>query len=90
MVQTLSSTIASPEAFRTDPAVWAYGMLCALCATALWLAVAMYAELPVSTTHAIVGAVIGMTMVAAGPNAVLWSFSSGEFPFFGVRCVCRV
>ena len=46
---------------------------------------ATYWELPVSTTHAIVGAVVGMTMVAAGPDAVNWSHRTDSFPFLGVR-----
>jgi hypothetical protein len=45
---------------------------------------ATYWELPVSTTHAIVGAVVGMTMVAAGPGAVHWSDPTDTFPFIGV------
>ncbi len=45
---------------------------------------ATYWELPVSSTHTIVGAVVGMTMVAAGPDAVNWSERTGSFPFLGV------
>jgi solute carrier family 20 (sodium-dependent phosphate transporter) len=59
-----------------------YGMLCALLATGLWLLLATYWELPVSTTHSIVGAVIGMSMVAAGPESVIWwkAGKAGQFP----------
>lgn len=49
---------------------------------------ATYWELPVSTTHAIVGAVVGMTMVSAGPAAVNWSEHTDSFPFLGVRLSC--
>lgn len=49
---------------------------------------ATYWELPVSSTHTVVGAVVGMTVVAAGPDAVNWSEKTGSFPFLGVRCVC--
>ena len=48
-----------------------YGMLCAMLATGIWLLLATYLELPVSTTHSITGAVIGMSCVAGG-------FDSGE------------
>jgi phosphate/sulfate permease len=43
----------------------------------------------VSTTHSIVGAIIGMTLVAVGPSAVLWSSSSDTFPYIGgVASLC--
>ena len=48
------------------------GMLSALLAAALWLNVATFFSQPVSTTHAIVGAVVGFALVAAGPGAVVW------------------
>lgn len=38
-----------------------------------------------STTHSIVGAVIGMSMVAAGPDSVVWSKEIDSFPFLSVR-----
>jgi hypothetical protein len=56
----------------------ATGMLCAMMATGIWLIIATYWELPVSTTHSIVGAIIGMTMVSAGPSAVIWSSCVGH------------
>lgn len=49
------------------------GMLAALLASSIWLNVATYFGQPVSTTHAIVGAVIGFAIVAAGLHAVVWS-----------------
>ncbi len=49
------------------------GMLAALLASAIWLNVATYFGQPVSTTHAIVGSVVGFAIVAAGFHAVIWS-----------------
>jgi len=46
----------------------------ALAAGALFLMAATCYDIPVSTTHAVVGAVIGMTMVGAGPSCVRWSW----------------
>ncbi len=49
------------------------GMLAALLAAAIWLNVATFFSQPVSTTHAIVGAVIGFAVMAAGLGTVVWS-----------------
>ena len=68
---------------ETQPADWAHqdplrlrlvmGMLAALLAAALWLNVATFFGQPVSTTHAIVGAVVGFAVMAAGLGTVVWS-----------------
>lgn len=48
------------------------GMLAALLAAGIWLMVASYYGWPVSTTHTIVGALIGFGVVGLGPEAVAW------------------
>ena len=48
------------------------GMLSALLAAAVWLNVATFFSQPVSTTHAIIGAVVGFAIVEAGPGCVMW------------------
>lgn len=53
-------------------ALFVLGMLAALLAAALWLNVASFAGMPVSTTHSIVGAVAGFGIIAAGFGAVNW------------------
>ena len=40
--------------------------------TGLWLAVATYLRFPVSTTHSVIGAIIGFGLGAYGPSVVLW------------------
>jgi PiT family inorganic phosphate transporter len=52
--------------------LYAYGMLSALLAAATWLLVATYFGLPVSTTHSIVGSVVGFGMVALPWNQIMW------------------
>lgn len=79
---TISGGIASPSAFAATPDVFAYGMLCALSAAAIWLLVATYMELPVSTTHTIIGGVMGFALVYGGVNGVVWNKKSDTFPFF--------
>ena len=58
-----------------DPATkrLAVGMLAALLASAIWLNVATFFGQPVSTTHAIIGAVIGFAVVAVGPACIRWT-----------------
>ena len=46
--------------------IFMYGMLAAILGAAIWLTIATYLRLPVSTTHSIVGAVIGFGLIALG------------------------
>ncbi len=55
-----------------SPEILVFGMLSALLAAGLWLMVASYYGWPVSTTHTIVGALVGFGMVGVGLNAVEW------------------
>lgn len=59
------------------------GMACALAAGAAFLLAATLLKMPVSTTHTVVGAIIGMTMVGAGPRFFTSSsLSSALLPVF--------
>ena len=69
---TIQKGIISPSVFSTAPIIFALGMLGALFATGLWLHIASFFRLPVSTTHAIVGAIIGFGAVIGGIHAVHW------------------
>jgi PiT family inorganic phosphate transporter len=57
----------------SQPEVLLYGMLAALAAAATLLVIATYFGLPISTTHSIVGAIVGFGAVGLGPDAVQWS-----------------
>jgi PiT family inorganic phosphate transporter len=59
------NTIADPKL------IW-LGLLAALLAASLWVCLSTYKNLPVSTTHSIVGAMIGVGLVAGGPRVVHW------------------
>jgi PiT family inorganic phosphate transporter len=55
-----------------DPKIILLGLLAALLSASLWVCLATYQNLPVSTTHSIVGAMIGFGLVAGGTAAVNW------------------
>jgi len=55
-----------------DSAILMYGNLCVVASVAVWLFLASWAEMPVSTTHSCVGGMIGMTIVAKSASCVVW------------------
>lgn len=81
VADTVRSKIADPEFFYSMPEVFMYGNLSALFAAGCWLLLASYLELPVSTTHSIVGGIVGFA-ITVDPDAIIWSESSDEFPYF--------
>jgi len=64
---------------KTGSMTLAMGMIAALLAAGIWLQVASYFGWPVSTTHSIVGAVVGFGCVALGFSAINWVGENGEF-----------
>eukprot|EP00210_Caulerpa_lentillifera_P005518 g5277.t1 len=72
VTDTVRKKIADRDEFEDDPEVLMYGMLCVLAATGLWLTLASFLELPVSTTHSVIGGIIGMALAAKGSDAVVW------------------
>ena len=69
---TIRKGIVDAAALEHDPDLLVVGMLSALLAAAAWLTVASRFGWPVSTTHSIVGAIIGFAVVAIGVEAVHW------------------
>jgi PiT family inorganic phosphate transporter len=69
---TLQSNIVSPAVFAQEPMIFALGMIGALLSTAIWLQGASFFKLPVSTTHSIVGAILGFGMIMGGLHAIHW------------------
>ena len=81
VTKTVRKGIADYEQFLDAPELYMYGMLCVLLATGIWLILASYYELPVSTTHSTVGGIIGMAVCGRGWGAVTWYKPSSSFPF---------
>ena len=71
VADTVRKGIVDPAAFQA--AELALGMMCALLAAGLWLNLATWLGMPVSTTHSIVGAVAGFGLIGAGWGAVHWA-----------------
>ncbi|WP_265518885.1 inorganic phosphate transporter [Nitratireductor luteus] len=71
VVDTVSKGIISPEAVST-PGIFISAMMAALISSALWINLATWVGAPVSTTHSVVGGVMGAGVAAAGLSAVNW------------------
>ena len=69
---TIRKGIIDPSPIVNSPEVLVFGMLAALLAAAVWLMVASSRGWPVSTTHSIVGAVVGFAIAGIGLEAVKW------------------
>lgn len=69
---TIRKGIIDSEIFASQPELLVYGMLSALFAAGTWLLVASILGWPVSTTHSIVGAIVGFSAVGISADAVAW------------------
>lgn len=72
VVSTIKKGIIDIDGFGQDSESFIWAMMAALLAAALWLNMATFARAPVSTTHSIVGGVMGAGIAAAGFNIVDW------------------
>ena len=72
VTQTIRKGIINPESITATPEILLFGMLAALLAAAVWLMIASMQGWPVSTTHTIIGGLVGFAVVAIGLSAVNW------------------
>lgn len=72
VVSTIKKGIIDINGFGQDSESFIWAMMAALLAAALWLNLATFAKAPVSTTHSIVGGVMGAGIAAAGFSIVDW------------------
>ncbi|MFO8046982.1 MAG: anion permease [Halomonas sp.] len=72
VTSTIRGGIVDPALLQANPQLLVYGMLSALLAAAIWLLIASAKGWPVSTTHSIVGAIVGFGAVGLGMEAVAW------------------
>ncbi len=72
VTKTIRKGMIDADVLAASPELVVYGMLAALLAAGIWLLVASRAGWPVSTTHSIVGAIVGFAAVGIGMEAVQW------------------
>lgn len=73
VTSTIRKGIIDVAYFIDQPELLVFGMTAALLAAGLWLIIASYFGWPVSTTHSIVGAIVGFSAVGVGVDSVTWS-----------------
>ncbi len=72
VTSTIRKGMIEMDAINAQPELLIYGMMSALLAAGIWLLVATQLGWPVSTTHTIVGAIVGFAAVGIGMDAVKW------------------
>ncbi|BAY91624.1 MULTISPECIES: inorganic phosphate transporter [unclassified Tolypothrix] len=73
VTETLATKVANPALFAATPQILVMGMVTVLLASGVWLQIATSRGLPVSSSHAVVGAIAGFSWVALGVGAIDWS-----------------
>ena len=77
VTKTIRKGIIDPTPIVNNPEILVFGMLAALLAAAIWLMIASSRGWPVSTTHSIVGAIVGFAIAGIGMDAVKWGKIGG-------------
>ncbi|KAK1997008.1 phosphate transporter [Colletotrichum falcatum] len=78
VADTIRTKIVDIDLFEDDPALLMLGMCCAVTASAIYLTLCTKIGLPVSTTHSIMGGVIGMGVALTGAENIHWVSESGS------------
>ena len=83
VTDTIRKGIADYKCFEGDADLLMYGCMWVILSVGLWLFLASYLEMPVSTTHSCVGGMIGMAIVLKGSDCVIWYKPVETFPYVG-------
>lgn len=83
VTNTIRKGIADYKCFEEQPELLMYGCMWVVLAVGLWLFLASYLEMPVSTTHSCVGGMIGMAIALKGTECVIWYKPVTTFPYVG-------
>ena len=83
VTETIRKGIADYKCFENDPELLMYGCMWVIFSVGVWLFLASYLEMPVSTTHSCVGGMIGMAIALKGADCVIWYKPVETFPYVG-------
>lgn len=72
VADTIRGGLIEVDLFAANPELLMLGMACVCLSTAIWLITATMFGLPVSTTHSVIGGIIGFSVVAKGFRSVQW------------------
>ena len=72
VANTIRKGLVDPLQFSDKAILFVFGMLAAVLGSALWVNIATYFKLPVSTTHSIIGGVVGFGLVSVGIAGIKW------------------
>jgi len=72
VANTIRKKLIDPSQFIDRQDLFILGMLAAVLGSALWVNIATYFKLPVSTTHSIIGGVVGFGLVSVGIEGITW------------------
>ena len=83
VTNTIRKDIADYKCFEEQPDLLMYGCMWVVLSVGLWLFLASYLEMPVSTTHSCVGGMVGMALALGGSECVIWYKPVETFPYVG-------
>lgn len=72
VANTIRKGLIDPMQFSDRPNIFLFGMLAAVLGSSLWVNFATYLKLPVSTTHSIIGGVLGFGLISVGFAGIQW------------------
>jgi PiT family inorganic phosphate transporter len=72
VAETIRKGLIDPLQFTSKPTLFMFGMLASVLGAALWVNIATFFKLPVSTTHSIIGGVLGFGLVSVGFAGITW------------------
>ena len=81
--ETIRKGIADYRCFESQPELLMYGCMWVIFSVGMWLFLASFLEMPVSTTHSCVGGMIGMAWTLGGSDCVIWYKPLETFPYMG-------